>query len=271
MADVLKRLLRVMLAVAFAALPVASATAQFSAQIGGSPPPFIGPAMSQTNGNFVQPADVTATTQTTSFTVLAVPNPVLIMAFQGDLGTGVDDISSVTYSGSPMTLAVKYTAGGSSARMTYMYYMASPPAGTANVVVTAASSHFIGSGVIAEYSGVNQAAPLGATVAGLVAASGTSASQIINNTNPSQFLVEYCAASTGNGYNSSTDYRRRGVANTFAVLYDSGSVPLNTSGGNVISGGPGGRLVGSGNYTFTCNNTGTTQHWVMLIVAFIPA
>jgi hypothetical protein len=76
---------------------------------------------------------------TYSFTVGSNANRLLLVSVVGD--TSVDDISSVTYAGSPMTRITKVLTPGSTWQ--YLYYLLSPVSGSNNVVITAASSHYL--------------------------------------------------------------------------------------------------------------------------------
>lgn len=76
---------------------------------------------------------------TYSYTVGAGPNRLLVVNLIGD--TAADDISSVTYAGAAMTLIAKVQAPSNDWQ--YLYYLLNPPSGTNNIVVTAASSHYL--------------------------------------------------------------------------------------------------------------------------------
>ena len=76
---------------------------------------------------------------TYSFTVGNNANRLLLVSVVGD--PSADDISSVTYAGTAMTRVSKVQTPGS--RWHYLYYLLSPISGTNNVVVTAASSHYL--------------------------------------------------------------------------------------------------------------------------------
>ena len=76
---------------------------------------------------------------TYAFTVGTNANRLLLVNIVGD--TSADDISSVTYAGAPMTRVTKVQTPGS--RWHYLYYLLSPASGSNNVVITAASSHYL--------------------------------------------------------------------------------------------------------------------------------
>lgn len=81
-----------------------------------------------------------------------------IVTFLGDLMTGADDISGVTWGGVAMTLIAKLTTHpsySSNPRMSYLYYILGQGTGSQTVEITAGSSHFLG-GLSASYTGVKQ-------------------------------------------------------------------------------------------------------------------
>jgi len=78
-------------------------------------------------------------THTYSFSVGINPNRLLLVSIVGD--TSVDDISSVKYAGASMTLVAKVQTPGD--RWHYLYYLLAPASGANNVVITAASSHYL--------------------------------------------------------------------------------------------------------------------------------
>ena len=79
------------------------------------------------------------TSLTYSYTVGTNSNRLLLVNVVGD--PSADDISSVTYAGAPMTLIKKVQTP--SDRWHYLYYLLAPASGTNNVVITAASSHYL--------------------------------------------------------------------------------------------------------------------------------
>lgn len=87
-------------------------------------------------------------TLTHSYTVNA-SSDILFVGFLGDLVSGHDDITGVTYAGSSMTLIAKTTTGS---RFSYLYYLANPATGANNVVITSTNSHYL-IAVAADYSG----------------------------------------------------------------------------------------------------------------------
>jgi len=74
-----------------------------------------------------------------SFTVGTNSNRLLLVDLIGD--KSADDISSVTYAGASMTLVTKVLTP--SGPWHYLYYLLGPASGTNNVVITAASPHYL--------------------------------------------------------------------------------------------------------------------------------
>jgi IPT/TIG domain len=88
------------------------------------------------------------TSLTYSYAVGTNSNRLLLVNLIGD--SSADDISSVTYAGTSMTLIKKVQPSGSNWH--YLYYLLGPASGTHNVVITAASSHFLISEAISWYN-----------------------------------------------------------------------------------------------------------------------
>lgn len=104
------------------------------------------------------------TTLTSPITLSSVVDGLLVVGITGDVSTGADDIISVIYGSSPLTLAIKNPNTGSSGvlRFDYIYYLLNPATGTNNVVITATTSHIL-IAVAAYYSGVKQSGQPDAT------------------------------------------------------------------------------------------------------------
>jgi hypothetical protein len=81
----------------------------------------------------------TTTSLAYSYTVGSSSNRLLLVNLVGD--TTTDDISSVTYAGVPLTLVTKVKTP--SDRWQYLYSLLSPTSGTNNVVIMAASAHYL--------------------------------------------------------------------------------------------------------------------------------
>jgi hypothetical protein len=95
------------------------------------------------------------TSLTYPYTVGTNSNRLMLVSLVGD--NTVDDISSVTYAGVPMTLITKVHTPGD--RWHYLYYLMAPAAGTNNVVVRAASPHYLISEATSWYN-VSQSGPV---------------------------------------------------------------------------------------------------------------
>ena len=106
---------------------------------------------------------------TYSYTVGSGPNRLLVVNLIGD--TSADDISSVTYAGTPMTLVGK--AQSPSNDWQYLYYLLNPSSGSNNVVVTAGSAHYLISEAASWYN-VGQSAQPDASTTNTAAATSTS-------------------------------------------------------------------------------------------------
>jgi hypothetical protein len=111
------------------------------------------------------------TSLTYSYTVGSGPNRLLVVNLIGD--TIADDISSVTYAGTAMTLIGKVRAPSNNWQ--YLYYLLSPSSGSNNVVITAGSAHYLISQAASWYN-VKQSAQPDASTTNTVAATNTSIS-----------------------------------------------------------------------------------------------
>jgi len=106
-------------------------------------------------------------------------------------------VSSVTYGGDPLTLAKVQDGGDSEDQRVELWYLVNPPVGTEDVVVNFAS-YVNPSGVYAvNFTGVDQASPIGAT-AGASATSGTDATTQITTLNADSLIFGAVSARGGN-------------------------------------------------------------------------
>ncbi|MGA9673360.1 MAG: IPT/TIG domain-containing protein [Terracidiphilus sp.] len=92
---------------------------------------------------------------TYAYTVGSNPNSLLLVSLVGD--TSVDDISSVKYASASMTLVKKVQTP--SGRWHYLYSLLSPASGTNNVVITAASAHYLISEASSWYNAAQSGQP----------------------------------------------------------------------------------------------------------------
>ena len=109
------------------------------------------------------------TSLTYSYTVGSGSNRLLVVNLIGD--TSADDISSVTYAGTPMTLVGKVQAPSNNWQ--YLYYLLNPSSGSHNIVVTAGSQHYLISQAASWYN-VKQSAQPDASTTNTAAAASTS-------------------------------------------------------------------------------------------------
>jgi len=124
------------------------------------------------------------TSLTYSFTVGTNSNRLLLVNLMGDVS--VDDISSVTYAGVPMTLIQKVKTPND--RWQYFYYLLSPSSGTNNVVITAASSHYLISEATSWYNVSQSGQPLASATN--TAASGVSMTLSLPASSNNAIVVE---------------------------------------------------------------------------------
>ncbi|HEY9712213.1 MAG TPA: fibronectin type III domain-containing protein, partial [Chroococcales cyanobacterium] len=120
-----------------------------------------------------------------AYTVGSGSNRLLIVNVIG--GVSADDISSVTYAGTPMILLGKVQA--SSNAFQYVYYLLNPASGSNNVVITAASSHYLISQA-ASWSGVKQSAQPDAFTTNSAAAAITSTTTSLTTVAAGSLVVQ---------------------------------------------------------------------------------
>lgn len=104
-------------------------------------------------------------------------NRALVAAVIGE--AAADRITGATYAGNAMTLVAKGQASGG--RWVYLFYLSAPPAGTANIVVSASASSYIECDA-ASYTGVTQTGQPNVFVAMTGASSGASWSTNLTTT-----------------------------------------------------------------------------------------
>jgi len=113
------------------------------------------------------------TSLTYPFTVGSGSNRLLVVNLIGDV---TDNISSVTYGTSPLTLLGKIQAPPSAAganNWQYLYYLLNPPSGPNNIVITAGSAQYLNSQAASWYN-VKQSAQPDALTTNTVGAGSTS-------------------------------------------------------------------------------------------------
>jgi len=122
---------------------------------------------------------------TYSYTVGSNSNRLLIVNLVGDMAA--DDISSVTYGGTPMTLIGKLRAPSNNWQ--YLYYLLNPASGAHNVVVTAASSHYLISEAASWYN-LRQTTQPDATTTNTTAATNTSISTSLTTAAAGSLVIQ---------------------------------------------------------------------------------
>lgn len=88
-----------------------------------------------------------------TFSVTVPVGGSLIVPFAGDAGGGADDVVSVVFNTAESLSQLKKNVAASVNRNLYIFWIASPTATTANVVITCSSSHYILGGA-AMYTGL---------------------------------------------------------------------------------------------------------------------
>jgi hypothetical protein len=98
--------------------------------------------------------NTSATSLTAAHNCGAGSDRFLAVAVIGDIGSGSDDVTGVTYNGVAMTLAEKIS-DVVIARFGYLYTLTNPASGTNNVVVSCTTPHFLAAGAV-HWTGVKQ-------------------------------------------------------------------------------------------------------------------
>jgi len=124
-----------------------------------------------------QTAQASATIVTWSHTVGSVPHPLLIVGLS--LRTANVHGNGVTYAGQALTQLGFQNAPGNGDRIE-MWYLLTPPSGTANIVATISGSVDVVGGAVS-FTGVDPSAPLGTFVS--ATGSGTSATVTVSTAN----------------------------------------------------------------------------------------
>lgn len=186
---------------------------------------------------------------TFSYTSGSGSNRLLVVGIVGDSpiaggGLNADDITSVTYAGVAMTLAIKLAPGTHPFnRWLYLYYLLAPATGSNNVVISISGSHFVGAGA-ADYTGVKQSSQPDATTsqigAGAVTSLTTSITTIADNS--WAILVENsydanAAPNAGTGATRRTfdaTFGAWGIFDSNAAITPAGSYSMTTSLNNSV-------------------------------------
>ena len=187
-----------------------------------------------------------------SYTCGSGSNRLLIVGLLGDLQSGNDDITGVTYNSVAMTLAAKNTSETQN-RFMYIYYLLNQASGANNVVISSTFSHYL-IAVAADYTGVlakdgsttNQDNTIGAT--SLTTSLTTSAD------NCWTILLEM-SFNGGSGSTAGTGSTQRVLGAAFGepALYDSNGV-----------------IHPAGSYSMTTNVSGGSLGIGHVMVSFSP-
>jgi len=125
------------------------------------------------------------TSLTYPFTVGTGSNRLLVVNLVGDIYA--DDINSVTYGGAPLTLLKEVQAAGNNRQ--YLYYLLNPASGSNNVVITAATAHYLISEAASWYN-VSQSAQPDALASNTAAAGITSVTTSLTTNAAGSLVVQ---------------------------------------------------------------------------------
>ncbi len=162
----------------------------------------------------------------------------LAVAVAGDVTSGADDVTGVTYSGVAMTLAAKVTSTNI-ARFLYLYYLFGAATGANNVVVSSTAAHYLLS-TCASYTGVDSGGLDAAAVTNSVGAGANSLSVSITTNTANAWVIGAGHCYDGGGGNTIQAIVgvQRVVEGTFYIPsnYDNG--PIASPGSAAIEIGP---------------------------------
>ncbi len=102
---------------------------------------------------------------------------------------GTRDVTSVTYSGQSLTRAIRQNSGNTSRGQIQIWYLVSPPTGTANVVVTYSGVQDWDGITVLNYVGVAQTSPVGATAGRTLTTISTTQSVSITTTVANSMVI----------------------------------------------------------------------------------
>lgn len=187
---------------------------------------------------------VTATSQTTSFTMGSGAGGCLIVAALGDATT--DLLTTATFNGVSMTLVDKQNANPGTVYWQNLWALPSPPSGTHNIVVSASSSSHIQTAA-ASYTGVSASSCPAASAKS--SGSGDPYVATITTPNANDWTVEVINSSVG--VLASTNFTSRATdgGTTYYLADSNGALSAGSNSMNVTGAG------------------GTKQH---IIVALVP-
>lgn len=168
--------------------------------------------------------------------------------------TANKSVTSVTYAGQPLTpVGARNGGSGANARRMEIWYLVSPPVGTADVVVTMSNGAKLVAGA-ASFFGVDPLDPLGT----FVSAEGDDAAPTVTLASGAGEMVIDCVAVKGNADPVTTGAGQTRLWNDVT----------RTNGGNII--GAGSTEPGAASTTMSWT-LGASEYWVIGAVAMKPA
>lgn len=144
--------------------------------------PSIVGAAQNINGQTTNPSTITWNYQVaTGFT-----NNLLLINVELQSG---NTVTTMTYNGIAMTMAIRSATGPSGADME-TWYLANPPTGINPLVINTTNTYIAYSVIAAMYSGVNQSSPIGATGSGSTASTTSTYTSTITGVTSNTSLLE---------------------------------------------------------------------------------
>jgi hypothetical protein len=140
--------------------------------------------------------DTLSTGRTSATKTHAVPagnDRLLVVSVMTD---GNTDVSTVTYAGLQLTQAIEQDSGAATGSAVEIWYLVNPPVGSANVVVNFGGSVDPSAITATNFTGVNQANPIGVST-GATAATGTAIAATLTTTGPNSVLFGAVSAQGG--------------------------------------------------------------------------
>ena len=176
---------------------------------------------------------------TVSYTVGSGSRRLLVVVFLGNNITGADDITSVRYAGTAMTLAAKQVYTGATYptanRFLYFYYLLNPASGANNVVFTSTPTHYF-LALAADYTGVGSFDHAATAFRAVTPGSGAAVTTNVTVTSANSWVMSVdsgvaTAGAAGLDYILSTNLTRQVYAAAYhePIYWDSnGTVPRGT-------------------------------------------
>lgn len=198
-----------------------------------------------------------ATTTSATYTAVGGTNDLLVVCFAGSLQN--NNITSVTYAGVPMTLAVTVipanSGGGVSTDITFQYFLFNPSSASgATLTVTAASAEGLGAGELLEYSGVKPVSSPDATSTADPNADVSSVTDTITTVTNNDWAIMCGHNQNNGGFAASTGDVMRLAPDNYNAGFDSNG-PISPAGA----------------YSMTALLPNSPQHPVLAVAAYAPA